>query len=110
MTKNINFSQNWNGKLNCKFYTTIRLYQPNYYVENEMYKINLQEKYHHNGLIHSIYSSKIYDITDRIYMLDTGYKKQQAIELLQNMYKAKNIDWNTQYLNIILLENLSYKI
>lgn len=42
----INFSTNWNGKLGCQAFTTIRLYNPGKYVEGRVYRINWEGNKH----------------------------------------------------------------
>ena len=39
----ITFSSNWNNKLACRYFTTIRLHNPNLYKVNEFYEIILRK-------------------------------------------------------------------
>jgi len=40
----IKFSQNWNGKLHCKYWTTIRLWNQNKYKAGGLYRIYWKER------------------------------------------------------------------
>lgn len=40
----ISFSSNWNNKLTCRYFTTIRIHNPNFYKLNEFYEIVLSKK------------------------------------------------------------------
>ena len=41
----LEFSTNWNNKLDCKCFTTIRLYNPNKHFRGNQFEISLQNKF-----------------------------------------------------------------
>lgn len=41
-TRSIKFSYNWNQKLNCKAFTTIRIHNDGKYVVGEIYNVYLE--------------------------------------------------------------------
>lgn len=105
--KSIEFSTNWNNKLNNNFFTTIRLNNAGKYQVGDCFKIISKQKYLYDALIVGIRYSKIEDLPEFTCYTDTGYSKSETIKLLKNMYSKKNIDWDKQVLAIILLESLN---
>jgi len=49
------------------------------------------------------------EISPFIAGLDTGYDVAKTQDILRNMYKAKNIDWSSQYLYLYLLMRKEYE-
>ncbi|MCX6208346.1 MAG: hypothetical protein NTZ59_02295 [Bacteroidetes bacterium] len=105
----IKFSQNWNGKLHCKFFTTIRLAQSQRFFIGKMVDIFLKEQRLFDANIVSVIECLIDDLPEEICYINTGYNKQATVELMKKIYSAKNIDWSNQKLHIIFLENLNWK-
>lgn len=90
----INFSFNWNKKLDCKAFTTIRL--SGKYNIGEKIEVRLKKALHCYGEIIDKKNFNIEKITDWIAYLDTGYDRTECIKILQTMYKNKNINWKMQ--------------
>lgn len=97
----INFSYNWNKKLDCNAFTTIRLYQPNKYQIGHEYEIRLKEKALFNAVIVDVKKFYLKDLSNFISYLDTGYSKENCTGIIKKMYPKINFD-NT-YLSLILL-------
>ena len=103
--KKINFSYNWNNKLDCNSYTTIRLANKTKYKRGEVYQINLKDKKHHEAKILGITSvQSIYHISEFIARIDTGYSAREAIGIIEKMYSKKRLNLRTQPFYVILLE------
>ena len=96
------FSNNWNNKLGNKAFTSIRLHNDLRYVVGDIYEVVLKGE--PQGLVRLI--SKrfllIDEIDDFVSYIDTGYNAQETIRLLKTMYKNKDIDWDTQFLDVCL--------
>lgn len=88
----INFNYNWNNKLNCKSYTTIRVYNKVKYVLNFCYGIYLKKEYLHTSQIVDIKNFKLKDISNFMAYLDTGYSKEETIDIIRKMYKNDSLD------------------
>jgi len=99
---NVKYSYNWNNKLECKCYTTIRLRNDKKYRVGETYNASLNDKHLHYATLKVIKHFKINQLTEGVAMIDTGYDKQATITLLRRMYKNKNIDWSTQELSFLI--------
>lgn len=90
----INFSYNWNNKLECKAFTTIRLHNSKKYKVGELYSIRLQtskgvELKGHAEIV-DIKTISFDQINEFIAHLDTGYNAKETKRILLKMYKTKN--------------------
>ena len=101
MDERLEFEENFNGKLNCTCFTTIRLHHP---VKNAI------------GTVKQVYLKGIWKIMhaatltlDRINLpmakLDTGLMPEECRRLIRNLYKHRpGINWETQQLDYLVLE------
>lgn len=85
----IDFSYNWNNKLENKCFSTIRIYNPKKYVLNQNYKILLNSKYLYDAKIVFEKGFYINQLSEPMSFLDTGYSKNETIDILKKMYKNK---------------------
>jgi len=100
----INFSTNWNNKLDCKCFTTIRLKNEKKYQHNKVYGIYINKKPVKKAEIIDIKTIFFNQINEYIAMLDTGYSAHEAKEILKKMYP--NINLETQPFSFILLKTI----
>ena len=100
----LNFSYNWNNKLDCKVFTTLRL--SNRFEINNSIKITLNKKEIGYGKIIGKKSFKLKDINDWVAYIDTGYNAEKCKNILKKMYKNKNINWNEQIIYFYLIEKI----
>ncbi len=103
----ITYSQNWNNKLYCLSWTTIRL-ASDFYIKGRVYNQWLAERGKERKLIGvativNIESFRLEHLTEGAALLDTGYGKAQTQKLIQTMYKSRNLNWDTQLLYRIFL-------
>lgn len=101
--KQIKFSQNWNNKLDCNYFTTIRLLSKKYQV-GETYEIVENEKVKCKAIAIDVRSLKVDSLNDFICYLDTGYNKEETIAMFQKMY-AK-VDLSKTFLALVLLKKI----
>jgi hypothetical protein len=97
------FSYNWNNKLDCKFFTTIRLQNPKYILFKKV-SILLKDVHVKNAEIRYIKRFKLDDLTAFVAGLDTGYSTSECEGILKKMYP--DAFWSTQILYLILLETI----
>jgi hypothetical protein len=105
----IKFSKNWNNKLNCPTFTTIRLHNTSKYVISEVYQIVFPHKkqiYAFNAIILDIQNIRLSDINNHIAYLDTGLDAEKTKKILQNMYWYDRINWEVQLLDYCLLRHI----
>jgi hypothetical protein len=100
----LEFSTNWNNKLDCKCFTTIRIYNTKKHFKGNQFEVFLQKKYKAKVEVLSIGVIKINSLTDYICYLDTGYSSAETIEILKKMYPR--IDFKNTYLTVLLLKKI----
>ncbi|HBX45537.1 ASCH domain-containing protein [Limibacterium fermenti] len=98
----LNFSYNWNSKLNGKAFTSIRLWNDRKYTIGMGYDIYLNDIFRGRAVLLSIKRIKLESINEHIARLDTGYSANECRELIRKMYKNKRMDWSSQYLAYLL--------
>lgn len=91
----LKFNHNWNGKLGCDHYTTIRLSNPTKYHPNARFQVCLKGKPLHVARVVQVRQIKPSQINDWIAYLDTGYDAQETRKIIQTMYKSLDLtlDW-----------------
>lgn len=104
MANIINFSHNWNAKLFGRCFTTIRLANNYKYQVGTCYQIQLNGKDIGLGNIIDIKIFKLEQLNTFMAAIDTGYNLPTCKEIILTVYKNKNIDWSTQLLMYILIE------
>lgn len=103
--KTLNFNHNWNGKLNCDYFTTIRLYNEDKYKVGERFECYLKGQF--KGVVEVVSVKVIYlhQINNWIAWLDTGYDVHTTQNILREMYKNKSfINWKSQQLSYVMLK------
>ena len=100
------FTTNWNKKLNCDYFTTLRLRNPEKYKIGARHKIKLLER----GILRDYGTAEIIDVKNiRLHQLntficglDTGYSVDETKQLLHTMYKNIVDDVNKSEFNLVL--------
>ncbi|OAE94002.1 hypothetical protein [Flavobacterium psychrophilum] len=100
----LEFSTNWNNKLDCKCFTTIRIYNPTKHFNGNKFEVFLQKKYKAKVEVIALSLIKLNQLSDYVCYLDTGYSKEETIEILKKMYPR--IDFKNQHLTILLLKKI----
>lgn len=108
----IRFRRNWNNKLGCDFFTTIRLNSPKYQRGNIL-RVILEER----GVLRTICDARvvevrplrIHQLNDWMCWLDSATDAPGAKELLWEMYRDRMVDIHTAELVYVLLEKLKIK-
>lgn len=95
----INFENNYNNKLNCDIFTTIRKTDRNRY-ENyllktgEKFNITLNNEFYCLAQLIKVDHEKYSKMNDYLLVLDTGMTNFTGINQLMKKYGLKNIDDN----------------
>ncbi len=100
--KTLNFSFNWNNKLDCKAFTTLRL-SDRFKMGDEVEVLLNKKPIEGRHFVSGIKTLRLEEINTYIAYLDTGYSAGECKEILQKMYKKKNIDWTTQNIYFYLI-------
>jgi len=104
--KRINYSHNWNNKLLCTVFTTIRLRNDNKYKCGETYEVWCKGRKLYNVIIVEIIHFKLHQLKSHVAYIDTGYNLEQTREVIYTMYKNKSIDFNTQDFSLIIQQRV----
>ncbi len=99
----ISFFYNWNNKLHCKAFTTLRLHNPNKYQVGQQYQIVLNKKPLGTGTVRQIKNLTLATLNEFIAQIDTGYSLEKCREIIQTMYKNSAINWDVQLISLILI-------
>lgn len=94
MINRITFGYNWNGKLNCDYYTTIRLHNPKKWAVGDIKEVWLASGAKWEQIesveIIGVKTFRLEQLTDWMAYLDTGYSRANALKIFRNMYKQEN--------------------
>ena len=105
MDEKLEFTQNWNGKLNCNAFTTLRLHNPTKYAVGAIKQIYLRGVWKGNARVIQVNRIKLSEISLFISKLDTGLDPEPLRQMLRTMYKNRpGINWEIQLIDFCLLE------
>ena len=105
--KQIIFTYNWNNKLNCKSFTSLRV--SGIYTVGDQYKVLLKEgkNIHAMGVaeVIAIREFWLHDMNEYISYLDTGYSVEQCQQIILRMHPK--VDFDNVKLRLLLLKYVS---
>ncbi len=114
--KKIKFSSNWNGKLRCQYFTTIRLENPGYYKPGYYYQIwqkqnnpftgETKEVYDFNAQLVQVKTFYLHELPEITAILDTGYSLAETVALMKKMYP--NTDFTQKKISLLLLKHIEW--
>lgn len=110
----IHFSTNWNNKVTCRAFTTIRLRNDKKYRIGETYSIWLksgsEDKCIGYADIAAIKHFRLAELNDYMAYLDTGYSPDECRNIIRKMYqhKVRNIE-NATFSFILLVKIIKKK-
>lgn len=82
----LNYSYNWNNKLDCKAYSSLR--KSARFEIGDLVEVSLDKKFHHRAYVrYKKRIEKISQLNEAICLIDTGYSKKETIKVLKRMYK-----------------------
>lgn len=96
----INFTTNWNNKLDCKSFTSMRLHYGDKWKIGTLYQVNLNTHPKCTAMLIDKRILKIIQLNEFICRLDTGYSLNETITILKKMYPAVN--WQIQSIALLL--------
>lgn len=102
----LNFTKNWNGKLGCEYFTTIRLHDPKKYAKGIKKTVFLNKAILSNVEIFEVFAVKFAYIKPWMKIQDTGLMPDKFDGMFHTMYKNKVTDWNTQLFDVMLLRTI----
>ena len=99
----LDFSTNWNNKLDCNYYTTLRL--SGRFEVGKTYEVWHKGQFLHHARIMGKKKLSLDTITEWIAYLDTGYPREECCNILRRMYpKIDNVQWQVQPIYFYLIK------
>lgn len=103
----IDFSHNWNHKLDCDYYTSIRIRNDEKYVVGNYYEVFFKKDKHHESQLVDVRHMFITQLNEFIAGLDTGYSLEECKNILLKMYP--NVDFNNKQITLLLFKKNTEK-
>lgn len=105
MEKDLIFHYNWNGKLDCQCFTTLRLYNAEKYHKGAIFNIYLNDQLKGQAKVLEVNYFTIDKINEFVAHIDTGYSAKECQDMIRKMYKNRpTINWKNQFLAFCLLK------
>lgn len=97
----IEFSFNWNNKLNCNAFTSIRLLNWNKYRTGRLYDIYLKKEFIKKAHLVEIRTFRLSSLNEFVCFLDTGYDKKTTVDIIRKMYKIEESDDSKEFMLLL---------
>lgn len=105
MDENLNFDENYNGKLNCVCFTTFRLHDQVQNAVGAKKQVYLKGVFKGEAKIMSVSTMRLDQINVWASKLDAGMLPGAFCKLIKELYKdRRNINWDYQLMDFLLLE------
>ena len=105
----INFEKNYNNKLHCVCFTSLRLHNDYNYSVGLNYTIMLKRKNFGVAKLIEKRVLRLDQLNEFIAHIDAGVPLKELISMIKSFYTKKSIDWNTQQLDLLLFEKIKDK-
>jgi hypothetical protein len=102
----LRFSTNWNHKLDCDCFTSIREYSKERFFPGREIQIELKGEAICKARVVLVRECYIDNLTELDCYLDTGYSKAETIRILETMYKNRPVNVHTQKFALVLLKKI----
>ncbi|HRO70899.1 MAG TPA: hypothetical protein PK951_10980 [Chitinophagaceae bacterium] len=97
----IPFSYNWNNKLDCQAFTTVRIYNPAKHIPGIQVNPILKGQSKAMSTLVAVKPFFLKNVNPFIAFLDTGYDVENFKHIVRNMYPA--IDFEQKQLALLLI-------
>lgn len=104
MDERLDFLENWNGKLNCQCFTTIRLHNPIKNCVGAVKQIYLKDRYKGDAKVMHCVPLTLDKINLAMAKLDSGLLPDELRARIRERYKNHRPNWATQLVDYMLLE------
>ena len=104
MDERLEFEENFNNKLNCTCFTTIRLHHPVKNAIGAVKQIYLKGIWKGNAKIMHAVTLTLDRINLPMAKLDTGLLPEECRRLIKSLNRRHPINWATQPLDYLVLE------
>lgn len=105
MKETLSFSTNWNNKLECDYFTTLRLFNTKKFIKGKIFNVTGRpNRFCFDAEVIDVKNTSINTISDWMAYLDTGYSAEETKEILRTMYKKYFPNATNIELNYVLLK------
>lgn len=109
----LDFSNNWNNKLDCEVFSTIRLWNPRVHYEGRECGVYLnagtQSRFKGRVRYELVSEIKLHQLKPAAALLDTGYTLPETINLIRTMYRNIISDVDKQSFAYIICRKIKDK-
>lgn len=103
----LDFKTNWNGKLNCKMFTTLRLHNPKKYYAGARLVVTLKGERVKTVRVLAVRIRRLHELEDFECYLDTGGDAIYTRNIITGFYKNKpGFDVSSARFDIIMCETI----
>ncbi len=102
--KNVKFNKNWNNKLYCMSFSTVRLSSSTKFKEGEIYRIWENDISKGTATLMCINEFLLANISPAMCLLDTNYEKDEYTKMFKKMYQKKRIDFSKKKLMFLVFK------
>ena len=100
----LSFTENWNKKLDCNCFSTIRMHNADKYKVGNKLKITLKGQLKPNpATVRYVKTFYLHQLTEGMALLDTGYSLAETQKIIQTMYKYKVKNLAQQPFDFVIL-------
>lgn len=100
----VKFSYNWNKKLDCHAFTTIRLYNSAKHYKGQSVRILLKDEVLGEGMIHEMVVFYLNALNPFMSFIDTGYSLEEARSIILKMYPKVDFT-QTRLVMMLIVKN-----
>lgn len=98
---NLKFTYNWNHKLDCDCFTTLRLHNAARDHVGTRVQILLKDEDKGTGTIKGVRRFFLHEINEFVARLDTGYSADECRQLIRTMYPK--VDFTVTQITLLLI-------
>ena len=113
LLKELNFSHNWNNKLDCNSFSTVRIRNDNKYQLLDLFRVFLKREVYPQNVdfaiarLQSITHFYLHKVTPGITFIDANLPVIDFIQLITKMYKNKGINFHKQQMSFLVFQYLT---
>lgn len=104
-TFDIKFSTNWAGKLNADVFSTLRIHNHHKHFVGNKAHVKFKDTQFTAEVI-EVTLAQIEKLPNFVFLLDTGYSKEEAIKMFKNMYKHYDIAIEACLWSLLILKKI----
>jgi len=110
--KSIHFSYNWNNKLSCKSFSTVRLWNEKKYQLLDLFEVIVKQDAQHPKMslgiarLQVINKFLLHKVTPGMTFIDTNLSVIDFQQLVKTMYKNKGIDFKAHPMCFLVFQYL----